>query len=192
MRYEERNTNFNCLAPVNKAFHMVVAVFEDGLLSKRLREHRKHIDIYLWIGRDGSWYGAWAICYTYATFFALQSLENVGSQYGNSNSLRRACHFLFGKQMDDGGSGVHYTSCLEKRYIHHDTSQVVNTAWAALALMHAGYLDPTPVQRGLQLICGRQQSNGEWLQEAVEGVFNRTWCVEHACIVTRPTAYHDN
>ncbi|KAI0445691.1 terpene synthase [Xylaria telfairii] len=125
---------------------------------------------------DGSWFGTWAICFTYATFFALQGLEDVGEQYNNSDSVRKACHFLVEKQMDDGGWGEHYSSCVEKRYIHHDTSQVVNTAWATLALMHAGYPDPTPIQRGLQLIRDRQQPNGDWLQEGLEGVFNQT-CV---------------
>ncbi|KAI0406244.1 terpene synthase [Xylaria palmicola] len=123
---------------------------------------------------DGSWYGAWAICYTYATFFALQGLESVGEQYHDSDAVRAACHFLVGRQMDDGGWGEHYTSCVERRYIHHEKSQVVNTAWATLALMHAGYPDPIPIQRGLQLICDRQQRGGDWLQEGLEGVFNRT------------------
>lgn len=27
----------------------------------------------------------------------------------------------------------------------------------------------------VQLIQSRQQANGEWLQEALEGVFNQTW-----------------
>ncbi|KAI1385504.1 terpenoid cyclases/protein prenyltransferase alpha-alpha toroid, partial [Hypoxylon trugodes] len=347
MRREERNTNYNCLAPVNKAFHMTATVFEDGLSSERLRHHREHVETYLWLGpdgmtcngtngvqvwdtaftvqavvesglvenrdfrsnlekahhfldmsqlrdnlddpfrqprkggwpfstksngyivsdcaaeslkavlllqnassfpkhiedlrlkdcvdtlllmqnpdggfasyektrggdylellnpaevfdqimvehsypecttavltalslfsryypdyrrreidrtingaakfvrsaqrADGSWYGAWAICFTYATFFAVQSLEGVGEQYHNSDAVRRACDFLISKQVDDGGWGEHYLSCLERRYIQHEKSQVVNTAWAVLALMHAGYPDPTPIQRGLQV-----------------------------------------
>ncbi|KAK1855411.1 oxidosqualene:lanosterol cyclase [Colletotrichum chrysophilum] len=123
---------------------------------------------------DGSWYGAWAICFTYATFFALQSLEAVGEQYHNSERVRRACEFLLSKQMDDGGWGEHHSSCDERRWIQHEKSQVVNTCWAVLALMHAGYPDPKPIRRGLELIQSRQQGNGEWLHEGVEGVFNRT------------------
>jgi lanosterol synthase len=124
---------------------------------------------------DGSWYGAWAICFNYATFFALQSLEAIGEQWGDSDAVKRACAFLLSKQMDDGGWGEHYSSCHEHRYVQHETSQIVNTAWATLALMHAGYPDPVPIQRGLQLIQSRQQPNGEWLQEAGEGIFNKTW-----------------
>ncbi|EAQ93307.1 hypothetical protein CHGG_01542 [Chaetomium globosum CBS 148.51] len=123
---------------------------------------------------DGAWYGSWAICFTYATFFAVQAFEARGLQYGSSEEVRRACAFLLAKQRDDGGWGEHYLSCVEKRYIEHETSQVVNTAWAVMALMHAGYPDPEPVERGLKLIADRQQPSGEWLQEGVEGVFNRT------------------
>ncbi|KAK4157097.1 terpenoid cyclases/protein prenyltransferase alpha-alpha toroid [Chaetomidium leptoderma] len=123
---------------------------------------------------DGAWYGSWAICFTYATFFAMQAFEARGLQHGSSDEVRRACAFLLEKQRDDGGWGEHYSSCVEKRYVEHETSQVVNTAWAVLALMHAGYPDPKPVERGLELIVGRQQASGEWLQEGIEGVFNRT------------------
>lgn len=124
---------------------------------------------------DGSWYGSWGVCFTYAMFFAVQSLEAIGEQYESSMSVRRACEFLLAKQMEDGGWGEHHSSCVERRYIHHTKSQVVNTAWAVLTLMHAGYPDPTPIERGLELIASRQQPNGEWLQEGVEGVFNQTW-----------------
>ncbi|KAK4237660.1 terpenoid cyclases/protein prenyltransferase alpha-alpha toroid [Achaetomium macrosporum] len=123
---------------------------------------------------DGGWYGSWAICFTYATFFAVQAFEARGLQHGSSEEVRRACAFLLQRQRDDGGWGEHYLSCVEKRYVEHETSQVVNTAWAVLALMHAGYPDPSPVEQGLRLITSRQQASGEWLQESVEGVFNRT------------------
>ncbi|KAL1851101.1 Lanosterol synthase (Oxidosqualene--lanosterol cyclase) [Diaporthe australafricana] len=128
---------------------------------------------------DGSWYGAWGICFTYATLFAIQSLEAHGDQCTNSPQVQKACEFLISKQMDDGGWGEHYTSCVERKYIHHDKSQVVNTSWAVMALMHAGYRDPRPIQRGLKLIQARQQANGEWLQEALEGVFNQTCMIEY-------------
>src|SRR6185312_7752170 len=34
-------------------------------------------------GEDGGWYGSWAICYTYAGMFALESLANFGEFYDN-------------------------------------------------------------------------------------------------------------
>ncbi len=52
---------------------------------------------------------------------------------------------------------------------------MVNTAWACLGLMEAGYPDKAPIEKALKMVVGRQQPNGEWLQEAIEGVFNKSW-----------------
>lgn len=57
---------------------------------------------------DGSWYGSWGICFTYATMFALESLAIAGETCANSERVRRACDFLLSKQMDDGGWGETY------------------------------------------------------------------------------------
>lgn len=100
---------------------------------------------------DGSWYGSWAICFNYGTLFALQALETAGEQWDTSPRVKKACGFILSKQMDDGGWGEDSSSCTERQYVQHETSQVVSTSWAVLALMHAGYPDPTPIQRGLQV-----------------------------------------
>jgi len=60
---------------------------------------------------DGSWYGSWGICFTYATMFALESLGIAGESYENSERVKRACEFLISKQMDDGGWGETYMVC---------------------------------------------------------------------------------
>jgi lanosterol synthase len=57
---------------------------------------------------DGSWYGSWGVCFTYATMFALESLAIAGETYDNSERVRRACGFLISKQMEDGGWGETY------------------------------------------------------------------------------------
>jgi len=56
----------------------------------------------------------------------------------------------------------------------------VQTAWACIGLMKAQYPDRVPIERGLKLIMSRQQVNGEWKQEAIEGVFNKS------CMITYP------
>lgn len=124
-------------------------------------------------GQDGSWYGAWGICYTYAAMFALSSLSSVGEYYENSDSSRRGCDFLIQHQKEDGGWGESYKSCEVHQYCEHEQSQVVNTAWAVMALLDAKYPHKEPIRRGIELIMKRQQPNGEWLQEAIEGVFNK-------------------
>lgn len=60
-------------------------------------------------------------------------------------------------------------------YTEHSTgSQVVMTAWALIGLMKADYPHVEHIKKGIKLIMERQQPNGEWLQEAIEGVFNKT------------------
>ena len=127
---------------------------------------------------DGSWYGSWAICFTYATMFALESLASVGETYTNSERVRRACKFLLDKQAEDGGWGESYRSCETGEWVPHpEGSQVVNTAFAAIALMEAGYTEPEPLERALALIMRRQGEMGQWEQEGIEGVFNKSWYV---------------
>jgi lanosterol synthase len=126
---------------------------------------------------DGSWYGSWGICFTYAGWFALESLAHAGESYANSERVRRACHFFLDKQMEDGGWGETYRSCETGVWCQHPQSQVVQTAWVVVALLEAEYPDKEPIRKALRLIAGRQRGNGEWLQEGIEGVFNKSWYV---------------
>jgi squalene cyclase len=57
---------------------------------------------------DGSWFGSWAICFTYATWFGLEALACIGENYQNSDRVRKACQFLKDKQLPDGGWGESY------------------------------------------------------------------------------------
>jgi lanosterol synthase len=57
---------------------------------------------------EGGWVGSWGICFTYATQFALESLSLAGETYATSQSSRKACEFLLGKQRADGGWGESY------------------------------------------------------------------------------------
>jgi lanosterol synthase len=57
---------------------------------------------------DGSWYGSWGICFTYAGMFALESLASIGETYENSEHARKGCDFLVSKQRADGGWSESY------------------------------------------------------------------------------------
>jgi lanosterol synthase len=140
---------------------------------------------------DGSWYGSWGICFTYAGMFALESLASVGETYAGSARVRRACAFFLDKQRPDGGWGESYRSCEEARWVEHpDGSQVVQTCWALIALMETGAGQGGAVatgvadgeqrvveaiQRGVALVMARQNPDGGWSQEGIEGVFNKSW-----------------
>lgn len=56
-------------------------------------------------------YGSWAVCFTYATFFAIKGLVAAGRTYQNSLAIRKACNFLLSKQLGTGGWGENYLGC---------------------------------------------------------------------------------
>ncbi|KAI7848264.1 terpenoid cyclases/protein prenyltransferase alpha-alpha toroid [Circinella umbellata] len=142
--------------------------------AKRCLNYIKNVQ-----GEDGSWYGAWAVCYTYAAMFALQSLASIGEFYETSEHARKGCDFLVSKQQEDGGWGETYKSCETQTYCQNPKSQVVNTAWAVMALLEAKYPHEEPIRRGVEVIMKRQQANGEWLQESIEGVFNKNCMISY-------------
>lgn len=62
---------------------------------------------------------------------------------------------------------------------HPMGSLVVQTSWALIGLIEADYPDMEPLKKGIKLIMERQQENGEWLQEAIEGVFNKSCMISY-------------
>ncbi|UNI18563.1 Lanosterol synthase [Purpureocillium takamizusanense] len=129
---------------------------------------------------DGSWYGSWGICFTYATMFALESMASIGETYSNSKISKAGCEFLLSKQREDGGWSESYKACETMEYVEHPYgSLVVQTSWALIGLMEADYPNVEPLKKGIELIMRRQQPNGEWLQEAIEGVFNKSCMISY-------------
>lgn len=132
---------------------------------------------------DGSFYGSWAVCFCYGTWFGVEGLlaagrNPYGSPRGVSPEISKACGFLVEKQLPDGGWGEHFESCLKKEYISTTQGQVINTAWALLALMAANYPDRTVVERGIDFLKSRMKADGDFPQEAISGLFN------HNCMIT--------
>lgn len=64
---------------------------------------------------DGSWYGSWAICFTYAAMFATGSLASAGRYYENCPVQKKACEFLLSKQRPDGGWSESYMVWIQNR-----------------------------------------------------------------------------
>lgn len=58
-------------------------------------------------------------------------------------------------------------------------SLVVQTAFALIGLLEADYPHIEPLKKGIKLLMERQQENGEWLQEAIEGVFNKSCMISY-------------
>merc|ERR1712190_40294 len=130
---------------------------------------------------DGSWYGCWGSCFTYGCWFGVDGLIHAGEQPSSCAEIQRCARFLLSQQNDDGGWGEDFASCFNKNYEARDRlpgcdsgSTVVQTSWALLALMAADTEDSAAVSRGIKFLMKRQLPSGDWAQENIAGVFNRS------------------
>lgn len=134
---------------------------------------------------DGSWYGGWAVCFTYATWFAVEAISKAKDQgYADETilaaRLNKACQFLVSKQKADGGWGETFESCSKLVYSEAKTSQSVNTAWALLTLMTADFENYQIINSGIKVLLARQTELGDWPQENISGVFNYNCMITYA------------
>lgn len=134
---------------------------------------------------DGSWYGGWAVCFTYATWFAVETLSKaLNKGYFDdatlTDSINKACAFLISKQKADGGWGESFKSCSELVYTEAETSQSVNTAWALLALLSGNFQDKSIIDKGIRVLLNKQTELGDWPQENISGVFNYNCMITYA------------
>lgn len=157
------------------AFHAAYPDFKFAEIKAAIADGIQFIKQEQW--DDGAWYGSWGVCFTYAAWFGLEALACVNETYQNSQIVKKGCAFLVSKQRADGGWGESYKSCVEMRYVEHETSQIIQTAWALLGLMAVGFDDKTVLKRGIDFLISRQEANGDFPQEAITGVFNKN-CME--------------
>ena len=67
-------------------------------------------------------------------------------------------------------------------YSQSEEGQVVNTAWALLALISAGYhrRDRRPIEAAVRSLVQAQLPSGDWPQQHISGVFNRNCMITYA------------
>ena len=128
--------------------------------------------------KDGSWRGVWGVQYIYGTMFGIRGLLAAGASQ-HDPAVRLACQWLLSHQREDGGWGEHHSGCMTGRYVEHDHSQVVQTAWALLGLLEAGDSNWNAITRGVKFLVDSQKEDGSWPKQDMAGVFFRTALLDY-------------
>uniref|UniRef100_H2MJF9 Terpene cyclase/mutase family member n=1 Tax=Oryzias latipes TaxID=8090 RepID=H2MJF9_ORYLA len=131
---------------------------------------------------DGSWEGSWGVCFTYGIWFGLEAFACMGHTYkqdGVCEEVQKACQFLLDRQMSDGGWGEDFESCEQRCYVQSSAAQIHNTCWALLGLMAVRHPNRQAIERGVQLLVNKQLPNGDWPQENIAGVFNKSCAISY-------------
>uniref|UniRef100_A0A060T1G0 Terpene cyclase/mutase family member n=1 Tax=Blastobotrys adeninivorans TaxID=409370 RepID=A0A060T1G0_BLAAD len=128
---------------------------------------------------DGSWYGSWGVCFTYAGMFAIEALSTQGYTYENSETVRKACDYLVRHQEDDGGWAESFRSCEMHTYVRDVNSQPVQTSWSLIALLLAEYPHKNVLEKGIKFLMSKQNDDGSYPWNEIEGQFNHSCSIEY-------------
>ena len=103
IRREDENTSYNCLAPVNKAFHIVAVYYRESPQSPRLAQHLEKILPYLWLSGDGMTSGGTNGVQVWDTAFTVLSAAEAGLPADPifRKSMEQALKFLELSQLTD-------------------------------------------------------------------------------------------
>ncbi len=119
-------------------------------------------------GADGSWYGRWGVNYLYGTWSVLAGLRAIGEDMGHPY-VRKAVAWLLSRQNADGGWGESCFTYDDPRTGGMGRSTASQTAWALLALVHAGEVAHPAVGRGAQFLISTQTQTGGWEEAEFTG-----------------------
>lgn len=111
--------------------------------------------------KDGSWFGRWGANYIYGTWSVLAGLSAIGEDV-NKPYIRKAVEWLKGVQNSDGGWGETIKSYDDPSLKAIGKSTPSQTAWALLALIHAGEIKSNTIERGIEFLLSMQKEDGSW------------------------------
>ena len=154
------NSYVECTASCLSALAVCKTHFPQ-IASKEIEKAMSAGDI--WLRRtqknDGTWRGVWGIQFIYGTLFGIRGLIAAGATPSDSRILT-ACRWLVERQREDGGWGEHHSGSLSGQYVPHDESQIIQTAWALIALLGAEDAHWAAIVRGAQYLINSQNEDG--------------------------------
>jgi lanosterol synthase len=127
--------------------------------------------------RDGAWPGAWGVCFIYGTMFGVRGLLAAGAA-PTDPAIRKACAWLKAHQRADGSWGEQHAPHASE-YVAHEEGQIIQTAWALLALVEASDPEFAALERAARFLSRAQLGNGEWPRQDPVGLFFRTARLEY-------------
>jgi squalene-hopene/tetraprenyl-beta-curcumene cyclase len=116
----------------------------------------------------GGWYGRWGVNYIYGTWSVLAGLRAIGEEMSQPY-IKRATAWLRSVQNPDGGWGESCRSYDAPSTAGLGPSTPSQTAWAIMALLHAGETDSKNVTRGIGYLLDNQQYDGVWTEKLFTG-----------------------
>jgi squalene-hopene/tetraprenyl-beta-curcumene cyclase len=117
---------------------------------------------------DGSWYGRWGVNYIYGTWQVLRGLRALNLDM-NQSWLLKARDWLESVQHEDGGWGERCNTYDDPVFKGQGPSTASQTAWAVMGL--CAFDDPNrpSIQRGIQYLVEKQNSDGSWTEHETTG-----------------------
>ena len=117
---------------------------------------------------DGSWYGRWGVNHLYGTWSAMAGLARIGEDM-SAPYIRQAVTWLLRRQNPDGGWGESCYTYDDPRTAGMGKSTASQTAWALLALLHAGEAKHPAVARGVRFLLETRTPNDHWEEKEFTG-----------------------
>ncbi|XP_070030137.1 cycloartenol synthase-like isoform X2 [Nicotiana sylvestris] len=104
IHFEDENTNYICIGPVNKVLNMLCCWVEDPE-SKAIKLHLSRIKDYLWLAEDGMKMKGYNGSQLWDVSFGVQAIlsTNLPEEYGWM--LKKAHHFIKASQVREDSSG---------------------------------------------------------------------------------------
>ena len=127
---------------------------------------------------NGAWLGAWGVRLVYGTLFGIRGLL-AGGVPSTDPQIRSACEMLKSHQRADGGWGEAHVAGPSPVYQDAERSQVIQTAWALIALLAADDPDWRAIERAAHFLADAQLENGDFSQEEPAGVFFHTALLDY-------------